>query len=53
MSIWTNEIFGPVVAVSRVADLDEAVAAANDSEYGLAAAIFTTDLSAAHAFAAE
>jgi acyl-CoA reductase-like NAD-dependent aldehyde dehydrogenase len=53
MSIWTNEVFGPVVAMSRVADLDEAVTAANDSEYGLAASIFTTDLSAAHTFAAR
>lgn len=53
MSIWSNEIFGPVVAVSRAADLAEAVTAVNDSEYGLAASIFTRDLSAAHAFAAR
>lgn len=53
MSIWSNEIFGPVVAVSRAADLAEAVTAVNDSEYGLAASIFTRDLFAAHVFAAR
>jgi phenylacetaldehyde dehydrogenase len=39
-----EEVFGPVVFVQRFGDLDEAVAIANDSHYGLAAGIFTRDL---------
>jgi len=39
-----EEIFGPVVFVQRFAALDEAVAIANDTRYGLAAGIFTRDL---------
>lgn len=50
-AIWRDEVFGPVVAVLVVDDLDAAVAAANDSAYGLAAAVYTRDLSAAHTFA--
>jgi alpha-ketoglutaric semialdehyde dehydrogenase len=42
--VWTDELFGPVLAVRRVSDADEAFAAANDSEFGLSAAIFTQDL---------
>lgn len=38
-----EEIFGPVVTVEAVDDPDEAVALANDTPYGLAAGIFTTD----------
>jgi succinylglutamic semialdehyde dehydrogenase len=38
-----EEIFGPEAAIYPVGDLDEAIAAANDSEYGLAAAVFTRD----------
>jgi succinylglutamic semialdehyde dehydrogenase len=36
-----DEIFGPEAALYPVADLEEAVAAVNDSEYGLAASVFT------------
>jgi aldehyde dehydrogenase (NAD+) len=39
-----EEIFGPVVAVIRYRDAEEAVALANDSIYGLGGAVFTTDL---------
>lgn len=42
--IWIDELFGPVLAVRRAADADEAFALANDSEFGLSAAVFTQDL---------
>ena len=51
MPIWRDEVFGPVVAVHVVDGFDAAVAAVNDSAYGLAASVFTTSLSAAHEFA--
>ncbi len=43
MRLYQDESFGPVVAVIRVADEEEAVRVANDSEYGLSAAVFTSD----------
>jgi acyl-CoA reductase-like NAD-dependent aldehyde dehydrogenase len=42
-----EEIFGPVACVFRFSDYEEAIAAANDSEYGLAATIWTTNLKTA------
>lgn len=42
--IWTEELFGPVLAVRRAADAEQAFAMANDSEFGLSAAVFTQDL---------
>ena len=42
--VWSEELFGPVLAVRRAADADEAFALANDSEFGLSAAVFTQDL---------
>ncbi|MFB4297572.1 aldehyde dehydrogenase [Actinomadura sp. NTSP31] len=43
MTIAREEIFGPVIAVIPYRDEDEAVRIANDSEYGLAGAVFTAD----------
>ena len=51
MRIYEEEIFGPIVGVIRVADADEAVTVANDTEYGLAAAVFGRDLPRARAIA--
>lgn len=50
MRINREEIFGPVAAVIHAADSDEALALANDSEYGLSAAVCTTSLRAASHF---
>ncbi|MDF5752242.1 aldehyde dehydrogenase [Spongiactinospora sp. TRM90649] len=44
----TEEVFGPVLSVFAFDDVDEAVALANASEYGLAAGLWTSDLSTAH-----
>lgn len=50
MRVAREEIFGPCAAVIRVADFDEAVAVANDSDFGLSAGICTTSLRHARAF---
>ena len=48
MAIVREEIFGPVMTVLSFDDEDEVVARANDTEYGLAAGVFTNDLSRGH-----
>ena len=50
---FQEEIFGPVLTVAPFDEVDEVVARANDSTYGLAAGIFTNDLSLAHQVAGE
>ena len=47
MAICREECFGPVAAICRVADFDEAIRLANDSPFGLGASVFTTDLAEA------
>lgn len=51
MEIAREEIFGPLVGIQRVADEAEALRAANDTDYGLASAVFTSDLERGVAFA--
>jgi acyl-CoA reductase-like NAD-dependent aldehyde dehydrogenase len=49
-SLWRDEVFGPVLAVTTAKDFDEAVTRANDTVYGLSAAVFTTSLTRANQF---
>lgn len=53
MTIYKEEIFGPCVAIASFVSDDEAVAMANDTTYGLGAALFTRNLTKAHSVARE
>ena len=48
-----EELFGPAVAVTAVGGVEEAIALANDGDYGLGAGLFTTDIQSALRFARE
>jgi len=53
MAVYAEETFGPVVAVYPVLDDEDAVARANDTDYGLSASIWSRDLEVARALAAR
>jgi acyl-CoA reductase-like NAD-dependent aldehyde dehydrogenase len=53
MRIAREEIFGPVAAIGRFSDYGDGIAKANDTEYGLAATVWTNDLTTAHRAAAD
>ncbi len=48
MTIFQEEIFGPVLAVSRAKDYDDALRLANNTTFGLSSAIYTRDINKAH-----
>ena len=53
MKVSRDELFGPAVAVARASGIDEAISMANDTRFGLAAAIFTENINDALRFALE
>lgn len=53
MAAWSEELFGPVATLIRVADEAEAIQVANDTEFGLGGSVWTQDLARGERIAAE
>jgi succinate-semialdehyde dehydrogenase/glutarate-semialdehyde dehydrogenase len=53
MSAYSEEIFGPVASVFTAKDVKEAIAIANDTSFGLGAAVFTKDIALGEKIARE
>jgi acyl-CoA reductase-like NAD-dependent aldehyde dehydrogenase len=53
MTVAREEVFGPLLSVIRVDDLRQAIEVTNDCEYGLAAAVFSSDMEAALEFSTQ
>jgi len=53
MKMSCEELFGPALGITRAADIDEAIAMANQTRFGLSAAVFTQDIDRAMRFAGE
>ena len=53
MRIWRDEVFGPVLSLTTAGSFERCVELVRDSEYGLSAGVFTTDLATAMRFVAE
>lgn len=51
--MWREEVFGPAIGMIRVADAEEAVAAANDTPFGLGASVYTRNMKQAQKWAAQ
>ena len=53
MRLYSEEVFGPILSVTRVANDAEALTVANDSEYGLSSAVFSENIDRAYAMASQ